>query len=134
MLQRLAAPRAARLADRPRRVLEWAGRLAGLALIVAGWVLFRAPTIAHAGAMLRTMFTLRGLRPAYSVNDYLLVLACVALYFLLAPAVERYTHRDPAKIDWSRWSFWLRAPAYATALQFLFMFDRSNVAFIYSQF
>jgi alginate O-acetyltransferase complex protein AlgI len=132
--QRILSQRTGRLDDTPRRILEWAGRLVGLALIVAGWVLFRAPTLAQAGSMLRSMFTLRGLRPAYSVNDYLLILLCVALYYLVAPSVERYTHKDPTKIDWSRWTFWLRAPAYAAALQLLFMFDRSNVSFIYFQF
>jgi alginate O-acetyltransferase complex protein AlgI len=134
--QRVLSQRVGRLDDTPRRVLEWIGRLAGLALIVAGWVLFRAPSLAQAGAMLRAMFTLRGLSPAYSVNDYLLILFCMALYFFVAPAVERHTHRDPRSVDWSksRWTFWLRAPAYAAAVQLLFMFDKSNVSFIYFQF
>src|SRR5262245_18027156 len=114
--QRVLSQRIGRLDDNPRRILEWAGRLIALALIVAGWVLFRAPSLAQAGAMLRSMFTLQGLRPAYSVNDYLLILLCVGLYYTLGPAVERHTHRDPKTIDWTRWTFWLRGPVYAVVI------------------
>ncbi len=131
---RVVAPRFSNLDDRPRAAVEQLGRLVSLALIVAGWVPFRAATLAQAAGMLRAMFTLRGLRPAYSVNDYLLVALCVLGYFTVIPAIERHAQQEPDAIDWRRALFWLRAPAYAVAIELLFMFDRSNVAFIYFQF
>ncbi len=131
---RVVQPLAGRFADRPRAAVEGLGRLASLALIVAAWIPFRAPSLAVAGGMLRAMFTLRGLRPAYSVNDYLLVGACVAGYWLVGPAVERHAQSEASALSPSGWRFWVRAPVYALAVAFVFMFDRSNVAFIYFQF
>jgi D-alanyl-lipoteichoic acid acyltransferase DltB (MBOAT superfamily) len=131
---RLLQGPARRLPDRALRVAEWLGRLATLALVTAGWVLFRAPSLRQGAGMLWSMFTLRGLRPAYSVNDYLTVLFCVLLYFVLSPALERLTKRDPTSPRPSRWGLAARPIAYALTIQLLFMFDRSNVAFIYFQF
>ncbi len=108
-----------------------AGRLATLALVNAAWILFRAPTVRQAGAMLGSMFRLRGLKPAYSVNDYILVLFAIAVYVGIEPLFKRHVDRDPAKIDYARWTFWLRPAAYSVALWLIFMYDRSNVAFIY---
>jgi D-alanyl-lipoteichoic acid acyltransferase DltB (MBOAT superfamily) len=113
---------------------NWLGRLLTLPLIVAAWVLFRAPTLSEAGAMLRSMLTLSSLRPAYSVNDYLLLLFCIAAYYLITPIEKRYVDRDPSTVDHRRWTFYLRPAIYAGTIQLLFMFDRSNVAFIYFQF
>jgi alginate O-acetyltransferase complex protein AlgI len=111
-----------------------AGRLATLALVNAGWILFRSPTVGQAGRMLRAMFTLRGLKPAFSVNDYLVVLLAIGCYAGIEPFVKRFVDRDPLKVDYARWRFWLRPFAYGLALELTFMFDRSNVAFIYFQF
>jgi D-alanyl-lipoteichoic acid acyltransferase DltB (MBOAT superfamily) len=116
------------------RALRWVGRSASLALITAGWVLFRAPTMAQSAAMLSSMFTLPSLTPAYGVNDYLLVTFCFIVYFILSPVEKRFVARDPESIDYGRWMFYLRPLAYAASLQLLFMFDRSNVGFIYFQF
>jgi hypothetical protein len=77
---------------------------------------------------------MRGLRPSYPVNDYLLVALAGALYFLVEPVARRVITRDAASVDFSRPTFWLRAPVYALSLQLIFMFDTSNVAFIYFQF
>jgi alginate O-acetyltransferase complex protein AlgI len=115
-------------------VLGVVGRLATLALVNAAWILFRAPTIRQAGLMLGSMFRLRGLRPAYSVNDYILVLFAVAVYLGLEPLFNRHVERAPASIDHARWTFWLRPLTYSAALGLIFMYDRSNVAFIYFQF
>ena len=111
-----------------------AGRLATLALVNAAWILFRAPTVRQAGAMLGSMFRLRGLKPAYSVNDYILVLFAIAVYVGIEPLFKRHVDRNPASIDYARWTFWLRPAAYSVALWLIFMYDRSNVAFIYFQF
>ena len=116
------------------RALRVLGRLASLALITAGWVLFRAPTLGEAGAMLKSMLTLSRFTPVFSVNDYLLVLFCVGVYFLLSPLEKRFVSRDPSGVDYGRWMFYLRPLAYANSIQLLFMFDRSNVGFIYFQF
>ena len=134
VLHRVLQNRIGRLDDGPRIPLERLGRLVSLVLLVAGWVPFRAPTLATAGAMLRAMFTLRGLRPAYSINDYLLVLACIVGYVVVSPRVERFVQREPQGPNVGAVAFWARAPLYALAVQLLFMFDRSNVAFIYFQF
>lgn len=122
------------LPDRLLPVAGWIGRLATLALVTGGWVLFRGQSVRQSGAMLWHMLTVKGLRPAYSVNDYLLVLLAVILYFALGPAVQRHTTRDPSTDDPRRWTFWLRPAIYAATIALLFMFDRSNVAFIYFQF
>jgi alginate O-acetyltransferase complex protein AlgI len=131
---RLLQGPARRLSDRQLVVAGWMGRLVTLALVSAGWVLFRGQTVRQSGAMLWNMFTLKGLRPAYSVNDYLLLVFAVLLYFALSPALQRLTTRDPATDDSRRWTFWLRPFVYAATIALLFMFDRSNVAFIYFQF
>ena len=122
-----------RMPDRAQRVLGWVGRLATLALVTAGWVLFRARTLPDGARMLWHMFSFRGLRPAYGINDYLMLVFCVVLYFALSPAVERLTKRDPATPP-RLWALALRPVVYAVGIQLLFMFDRSNVAFIYFQF
>lgn len=134
VLHRVAQRRVGHLEDGPRIPLERVGRVVSLVLLVAAWVPFRAPTLAAATAMLRAMFTLRGFRPAYSINDYLFALACLAGYVVLVPRVERFVQRDPETHEVNGRTFWLRAPLYALAVQFLFMFDRSNIAFIYFQF
>jgi len=124
-----------------RRLPEWtekplavAGRLATLALVNAGWILFRSPTVGQAGRMLRTMFTLRGLKPAFSVNDYLVVILALGAYLAVEPLLKRFVDRDPLAVDYTRLRFWLRPLAYGVALDLVFMFDKSNVAFIYFQF
>lgn len=122
------------LPERFQVVAGWIGRVATLALVNAGWVLFRGQSVGQSGAMLWNMFTVRGLKPAYSVNDYLLVAFAVLLYYALSPALQRLTTRDPAMSDPRRWTFWLRPFVYAVTIMALFMFDRSNVAFIYFQF
>jgi alginate O-acetyltransferase complex protein AlgI len=124
-----------------RRLPEWtekpsaiAARLATLALVNAGWILFRSPSVGQAARMLRTMFTLRGLKPAFSVNDYLVVLLAIGSYLVVEPVVKRFVDRDPLQVDHARLRFWLRPLAYGLALELVFMFDKSNVAFIYFQF
>jgi hypothetical protein len=117
-----------------RRALLVIGRLVSLALICVGWVFFRAPTLGQAGHMLLSMFTLRGLTPSYSVNDYLIVLLCMLEYALLEPAFKRVADRPPQSLRFHPARFWLRPLAYAAALDLVFMFDASNVAFIYFQF
>lgn len=131
---RILQNRVGRLEDGIRIPLERLGQGLALVLIVAGWVPFRAPTLAATGALWRAMATLRGLRPAYSINDYLLVFACMVGYFALSPKVERFVQRDPQELRTTGLRFWARAPLYALAVQLLFMFDRSNVAFLYFQF
>jgi alginate O-acetyltransferase complex protein AlgI len=117
-----------------QRVASLLGQAITLVLVNAAWVLFRSPTVEQAGRMLRGMFSLHGLRPAYSVNDYLLVLLCVAEYIVLEPVFKRLFERDSLRVDYSGWTFWLRPLAYAVGLTLIFMFDESNVAFIYFQF
>jgi alginate O-acetyltransferase complex protein AlgI len=119
----------------PLRVaLAFAGRAVTMILITAAWILFRAPTVRQAGQMLGSMVRLRGLKPAYSVNDYILVLFASAVYLGLEPLFKRHVDRDPAKIDYAHWTFWLRPVTYGIALWLIFMWDRSNVGFIYFQF
>ncbi len=84
--------------------------------------------------MLRTMAELKGFKPAFSVNDYLIVIAALGAYFLIEPALNRLGRRRPAEVAAEGFSFWLRPVAYGLALMMLFMFDGSNVAFIYFQF
>jgi hypothetical protein len=102
--------------------------------VSAGWILFRSPNIGQAARMLGSMFTFGSFKPAYPVNDYLFLAICFAEYLILEPAFARRWSRDPLKIDYSRWIFWLRPVAYAALVQLIFMYDRSNVAFIYFQF
>ena len=52
----------------------------------------------------------------------------------LEPLFKRHVDRDPASIDYARWTFWLRPLTYSVSLWLIFMYDRSNVAFIYFQF
>jgi D-alanyl-lipoteichoic acid acyltransferase DltB (MBOAT superfamily) len=118
----------------PAKLRGSLGFVITFALVQAGWIFFRAPAFEQAVAMLGTMFTMRGLRPSYPVNDYLLVALAGALYFLVEPVARRVITRDAASVDFSRPTFWLRAPVYALSLQLIFMFDTSNVAFIYFQF
>ena len=125
---------AARLPERWVRAVSWLGRLATLPMIVAAWILFRAHTLAEATTMLRSMFGAGSLKPAYSVNDYLMLLVCVVVYFFVSPFEKRFVDRAPADVDYGRWTFYVRPAVYATGVQLLFMFDRSNVAFIYFQF
>lgn len=131
---RVLAGRVASLDDRPRVALEVVGRVVGLGLVVAAWVPFRAPTLAATASMLGAMVSFRGLRPSYSINDYLLVGAVVVAYYTIGPRVERWVRREPDALAIGGPTFWMRAPLYAIAVQALFMFDRSNVAFLYFQF
>ncbi|MEP7127184.1 MAG: MBOAT family O-acyltransferase [Byssovorax sp.] len=131
---RLVQGKARDLPGWAQTALDLVGRGATLALVNAAWILFRAPTVRQAFAMLSSMFRLRGLKPAYSVNDYILVLFAIAVYLGLEPLFKRHVDRDPATIDYARWTFWLRPLTYSIALWLIFMYDRSNVAFIYFQF
>jgi alginate O-acetyltransferase complex protein AlgI len=131
---RLVQGKARDLPTGVQTALDLVGRLATLALVNAAWILFRAPTVRQAFTMLSSMFRLRGLKPSYSVNDYILVLLAIAVYLGVEPLFKRHVDRDPAKIDHSRWTFWLRPLTYTLALWLIFMYDRSNVAFIYFQF
>jgi D-alanyl-lipoteichoic acid acyltransferase DltB (MBOAT superfamily) len=131
---RLVQPFVARSSERSQKLLGVAGWVVTMLLVQPAWVLFRAPTIGQAGGMLRTMFLLRGLRPAFTVNDYLLVLFGLAAYFALEPLWKRLFDRNLAQADHRGARFWLRPLAYAGAVQAIFMFDRSNVGFIYFQF
>jgi alginate O-acetyltransferase complex protein AlgI len=122
----------------PTWVPSWLRNGVGLMLtflaVQAGWVLFRAADVAQALRMLSSMATLRGLRPSFGINDYLLVASAMGAYFLLEPVVRKFVVRDPNTVDYGRWTFWLRPVVYAALIQCVFMFDRSNVAFIYFQF
>ena len=131
---RILQGRARRLPPRVRRSLEPLGTALALALITLGWLLFRAPSLEQGLHMLATIATLDGLKPAYSVNDYLVVLACGAEYALLEPWLKRVVERVPDALAREGARFWLRPLAYAAAAELIFMFDQSNAAFIYFQF
>jgi hypothetical protein len=73
------------------------------------------------------------LKPAYSVNDYLVVLACALEYVLPEPWLRRLAERPPEALPREGTRFRLRPVAYAAA-ELIFMFDQSNAAFIYFQF
>jgi hypothetical protein len=118
-------------AQRALKALGWA---VTFGLANAAWILFRAPTIGQAGRMLFGMFAMRGLKPSYSVNDYFAVLFALAAYFIVEPLVNRARSRDGAMVLQEGARFWLRPLAYGVSAMLLFMFDRSNVAFIYFQF
>ncbi len=115
-----------------------AQRAIGLTLtflsVQAGWVLFRSPSVAQAWLMLSSMATPRSLTLSFGINDCLLVVASLTAYFVLDPFVRRLVTRDPNAVNYAKWSFWARPAIYAVAVQSIFMFDRSNVAFIYFQF
>ena len=83
--------------------------------------------------MLTGMFTLRGLKAASSANAYLIVLICFE-YLALERVFTRRTDRDPEKAWQESWKFWLSPVGYLAALELVFIFDRSNVAFIYFHF
>lgn len=131
VLHRLLEPRV------PTAVPEWVRKLGGWVLtmigVQAGWILFRAPTAGQAFHMLWTMLSLRGLRPAFGVNDYLVLALALGFYLFLEPRVRAFVVREPSK-EPPRWTFWLRPVAYALCIQGMFLFDRTNVAFIYFQF
>lgn len=118
----------------PARVRTFGGWALTFLSIQAGWILFRSPDVRHAFGMLASMFTLRGFKPAYGVNDYLMVAFALGFYFLLEPKLLAFVTRDPAAVDYRRWTFWCRPLVYGLAIQLVFMFDTSNVAFIYFQF
>jgi alginate O-acetyltransferase complex protein AlgI len=131
---RLIEPKAKRWPAAFRRPLALVGRLGTLGLVIASWILFRSPTIGQSLRMLTSMFTLDGLKPSYSVNDYLFVVLCMLEYVLLEPLFKRIAERDPHSLTYRFPSFWLRPLAYGLAIDMVFMFDKSNVAFIYFQF
>jgi hypothetical protein len=103
-------------------------------LVNAGWILFRAPTIGQSSSMLASMFSLKGLRPAFNVNDYMLLAFAMGAYFVIEPWLKRIGERTGSAVAAERLVFWARPAFYGASLMLLFMFDRSNVAFIYFQF
>jgi alginate O-acetyltransferase complex protein AlgI len=122
----------------PDWVPGWARSGCGLLLtfssVQAGWILFRSPDIAQAARMLQSLVVPRGLSISFGINDCLLVAVSLVTYFVAEPALRPLLTRNPNDVDYSRWTFWLRPVVYALSLQCIFMFDRSNVAFIYFQF
>jgi alginate O-acetyltransferase complex protein AlgI len=131
---RLLQPLAARTTAGAQKLLGFFGWLSTLMLVQAGWVLFRAPTLAQASRILGAMFSLRGRTPSYSPNDYLLVACSLLAYFAAEPLWGRLWRRIGRAETVTGRRFWLRPLAYALATQLLFMFDKSNVSFIYFQF
>jgi alginate O-acetyltransferase complex protein AlgI len=129
------------LESRIKRVPKAVARVAGLVgpaitfiLVNAAWILFRAPTIGQSSSMLASMFSLKGLRPAFSVNDYMILAFAMGFYFVLEPWLKRIGERTGSAVAAERLVFWARPAFYGASLMLLFMFDRSNVAFIYFQF
>jgi hypothetical protein len=131
---RLLEPRVKRLSKAMSRVAGLAGMASTFVLVNAGWILFRAPTIQQSASMLASMFSLRGVRPSFGVNDYMLVAFALGAYFVLEPGLKRIGDRTGNAVSKERLVFWLRPAFYGLAIMLLFMFDRSNVAFIYFQF
>jgi alginate O-acetyltransferase complex protein AlgI len=117
-----------------QRYLDGLGRVVTLLLIFAGSTFFRSRSLGQALGILGSMFTLNGLRPAYSPNDYGFLLGSIFVYLLLEPRLLRWFARKPEEAGVDGWRFWLRAPLYALAVQFVFMFEHTNVGFIYFQF
>ena len=122
----------------PSAVPAWFSNLAGwavtFAFVQAGWIFFRAPSLGQSLRMIASMATLQSLKPAYGINDYMLVLFGVVFCLAVEPRIRAFLVRDPNELNLRRWTFWLRPAVYAMGVQFIFMFDRANVAFIYFQF
>jgi alginate O-acetyltransferase complex protein AlgI len=111
--------------------LKAVGHAVTVLSIMAGWIWFRASTVAQAGRMLASMFLMRGIKPALSFNDYLLVLFCAVEYLAIEPVFRKMIRHAPSPTS----TFgWLRPVSYVLAFELVFMFDQSNVAFIYFQF
>ncbi len=110
------------------------GFVATVALVNAGWVLFRATSVSQAFELFGEMFTLQNLTPAYGVNDYLTCLGAIAAYLVAEPLLKKLWDRNPDVTGISELSYWLRPAFYVVALTLTMMFDTTSTAFIYFQF
>jgi alginate O-acetyltransferase complex protein AlgI len=118
--------------SRARAVVGWA---LTLALVMLGWVLFRAQSVAQALEVYRALFTLRGgVRPALVRENGVLIVASVALVVMAAPfaasALGRLRARAGAELPLRA----ARAAAYCLLLALVVAFDSDAKAFVYFQF
>jgi len=121
----LAVHRALR-ARRPSPLPAWLARLATFHLVVLGWVLFRAPSLADAGIALRGL-----LRPGmvwYREASEAAILVAVGVLLHLAPSAEAVRAR------FVRLPSGVQGAAYATAIVGAFCIAPASERFIYFQF
>ncbi|HTU63283.1 MAG TPA: MBOAT family O-acyltransferase, partial [Polyangiales bacterium] len=112
------------------RVGQW---LLTIAIVFAGWLVFRAPSLHDLGNHLHALFTLRGgLRPALIRESGCLVILVIS--GLALAATWLHTLPLPRFLAGPQVRPWLRPALYATVLVSVITMDREATAFIYFQF
>ena len=109
-----------------------------LAGITAAWVPFRASSLAQAATMLKSMFFSISGGLSYSVNFYLITLACCCLCVCepwLSRVMPSPEEAEGARLMGGKVQLYLLRPAVYALLLLLFVaFDDRNTQFIYFQF
>lgn len=115
-------------------IQKTAGWAATFALIMLGWVLFRANTLEQAEGMLRSVITPQHyFQLSLRVNFYLQVMYTALGYFLFA-ILGRCTSNLESRSPLARLS-WLASPvAYAAMLIAVIVWMRHATTFVYAQF
>lgn len=118
---------------RGRAALAW---LSTMLVVFAGWLFFRAPSLANVAEHLGALASLNGgLRPALIRENGVLAIGIIALLSLLAGLLEK-----PLRSAWQRCasvpflSPWLRPAFYALLLVMVIVLDQEAKAFVYFQF
>lgn len=112
------------------RVGQW---LLTIAIVFAGWLVFRAPSLHDLGVHLQALFTLRGgLRPALIRESGCLVILAIAGCAMLTTWLHPLPL--PRFLSGPQIRPWLRPTLYATVLVSVITMDREATAFIYFQF
>jgi len=111
-------------------------RLATLVAVIAGWVPFRAPSLAKAGSILGAMFARFTWRLEYGEFFYEITLA-VTLFCAIEPLILRALEEADEEAGASGLSMFrivVRPVAYLFGLTLFLLFDQNHSQFIYSQF
>jgi alginate O-acetyltransferase complex protein AlgI len=123
----------ARSETRARKLVPWA---LTMALVLLGWVLFRAPSPGQALDVYRALFTFRGgVRPALVRENGALVVAASALVVMAAPFAAGALRRLEERLGRGALAPRLaRAAAYCVLVTLAIVFDSDAKAFVYFQF
>lgn len=103
------------------------------AIVFAGWLVFRAPSMHDLGQHLQALLTLRGgMRPALIRESGCLVVLVITSLSLVTTWLHEM--QLPRFSTGARLRPWLRPALYASALVAAIIMDREATAFIYFQF
>jgi alginate O-acetyltransferase complex protein AlgI len=108
------------------RLPRWVRRLATFHLVVAGWVLFRARSVATATALVRGLFSGRPLWSTFPVGPLALVLVGLATHALAT--------RGGLPALWGRLPRVAQGAAYGVIIMLIGIFSGQSSRFIYFQF